>query len=218
MVGRRAHEHRRGRRRVQRRRDRGDRAPAGEAAALTRAAAPPRARAPRLRRARPAAPRRTRYATHQPCDGPSPHQVAEGALLCRIPKAAILSPRTTAIAALLEEERIGHGLVRGFENPPRGCRTQRRRRARVIASSAQRRRAAAAAGCGPASTSRRGRARACVRVRLGAARACRSAPRAPRRAPARRAQALTIAAMYEASIGGRSKWWARCCSRRWRRP
>jgi hypothetical protein len=37
--------------------------------------------------------------------------VREGALLCRIPKAAVLSPRTTGIAALLEEERIGHGLV-----------------------------------------------------------------------------------------------------------
>jgi hypothetical protein len=38
-------------------------------------------------------------------------QVKEGALLCKIPKSAILSPRTTAIASLLEEERIGHGLV-----------------------------------------------------------------------------------------------------------
>ncbi|KAI8472158.1 MAG: hypothetical protein J3K34DRAFT_519919 [Monoraphidium minutum] len=37
--------------------------------------------------------------------------VPEGALLCRIPKAAVLSPRTTAIAAILEEERVGHGLA-----------------------------------------------------------------------------------------------------------
>ena len=38
------------------------------------------------------------------------HDVNEGALLCRIPKAAILSRRTTCIADILEQERIAGGL------------------------------------------------------------------------------------------------------------
>ena len=36
--------------------------------------------------------------------------IKEGALLCRIPKAAILSRRTTCIADILEQERIAGGL------------------------------------------------------------------------------------------------------------
>ena len=36
--------------------------------------------------------------------------IHEGAVLCRIPKAAILSRRTTRIADILEQERIAGGL------------------------------------------------------------------------------------------------------------
>lgn len=37
--------------------------------------------------------------------------LSEGDLLCTIPKTAILSPKTTAIADLLRKERIGGGLA-----------------------------------------------------------------------------------------------------------
>lgn len=39
-------------------------------------------------------------------------QIEEGAVLCRIPKSAVLSPRTSSIGALLESEGVGSGLVR----------------------------------------------------------------------------------------------------------
>jgi SET domain-containing protein 6 len=50
------------------------------------------------------------------CSGPAfgihaVNPIQEGQLLCIIPKTAILSPKTSALAAVLEEEQIGGGLA-----------------------------------------------------------------------------------------------------------